>query len=197
VAKLKREFYQRDTITVARELLGKILVRVIDNIEYKCRIIETEAYTGVEDKACHTYGGRKTLRTKTMWGEAGHVYVYMIYGMYYLLNIVTEAEGSPCAVLIRKTEPIEPLEDMSILRYKKPYTMLTKSQIRGMGDGPGKVCRLLDIKKSEDGTDLLGEEIYILDSPAIAQEKILADKRINIDYAEEAKDYLYRFYILK
>lgn len=193
--KLKRDFYQRDTIIVAKELLGKILVRVINNIEYKCRITETEAYTGVEDKACHTYGGRRTERTKVMWGEAGHAYIYMIYGMYYLLNVVTEAQNSPCAVLIRKTEPLEPLNELSMLRYNKPYNSLTNAQIKGMGDGPGKVCKLLELTKAENGIDLLGDTLYILDAPILKKEQIKEGKRINIDYAEEAKDYLYRFYL--
>lgn len=193
--KLARDFYEQDTVVVAKELLGKTLVRVIDSEQLICTITDVEAYMGVNDRACHSYGGRRTVRTEILYKEAGHAYVYMIYGMYYLLNVVTEPEDIPCAVLIRGVKPIEPLDKMSLIRYQKPFDLLSKSQIKNMADGPGKVCKTLQLNKKQNGLDLLGEELFILDAPPISQEFIQVSKRINIDYAGEAKDYPYRFYI--
>lgn len=195
MSKLDRDFYEKDTLWLAKKLLGKTLVRVIDSEQLICTITDVEAYTGVEDRACHSYGGRRTERTKILWEEAGHAYVYMIYGMYYMLNVVSEPEGIPCAILIRGVRPIEPLDTMSQFRYQKPYKLLTKSQVRNMADGPGKVCKMLQLTKQQNGLDLLGDELYILDAPEVDTKDIHLGKRINIDYAGEAKDYLYRFFI--
>lgn len=195
--KLARDFYEQDTLWVAKQLLGKKLVRVINSEQLICTITEVEAYTGTWDRACHSYGGRRTDRTEVLWGEGGHVYVYMIYGMYYMLNVVTEPKDVPCAILIRGVQPIKPLDTISQLRFEKPYHLLTKSELKNMTDGPGKVCKALQITKQQNGLDLLGDEIYILDAPAIDSAHIQVGKRINIDYAGEAKDYLYRFFLGK
>ena len=104
--KLEREFYNRDTVQVARDLLGKRLVRVWDGTALVCRITETEAYVGRCDKACHAYGYRRTPRTETLFAPPGTAYIYLIYGMYHCLNFVTEPEGEPCAVLIRGLEAV-------------------------------------------------------------------------------------------
>ncbi|PKM49050.1 MAG: DNA-3-methyladenine glycosylase [Firmicutes bacterium HGW-Firmicutes-7] len=193
--KLTRDFYNQDTILVAKQLLGKTLIHVIDEGEIRCKITDVEAYTGVNDRACHSFGGRRTNRTEILWGEAGHAYIYLIYGMYYMLNIVAENEGSPCAVLLRGVAPESPLDIISINRYQKLYHQLTKRQITDIANGPGKVCKALNLNKSHNGLDLLGGELYIIDAPPIDEAFIHSGKRINIDYAEEAKDYLYRFYL--
>ena len=192
--KLDRSFYCRDTLIVAKELLGKKIVRVIDGEKLEGIINEVEAYKGIEDKACHTYGGKRTPKTEVMWQEEGHAYVYIIYGMYNCLNIVTEKEGNPCAVLIRGIIPIKNKDIMSINIYNKTYHNLNKYQKKNFSNGPGKLCKALKISREENGLDLLGDELYICEGYIINNNEIKAGKRINIDYAKEAKDYLWRFY---
>ena len=192
--RLDREFYNRDSLIVARELLGKVLVREIDGQRISAQIVETEAYMGVEDKAAHSYGGKRTPRVEVMYGGPGVSYVFMIYGMHHCFNIVTQEEGTPQAVLIRAAEPREGLELMARNRFQKAYRQLSKSQIKGLTNGPGKLCRALLIDKSLNGEDLCGGKLYVQ-----AGEKenfnIVAAKRIGIDYAGEAKDFYWRFYI--
>lgn len=191
--KLKRNFYNRDARIVGQDLIGKILVRKYDNIIIKSRIVETEAYIAAIDKASHGYGGI-TPRTKAMFGPPGHAYVYLIYGMYYCLNFVTEEEGTCSGVLIRGVDPVINVEEMSINRYKKQLSDLTKYQKKNLSNGPGKLCNALKITKDHYGTDLTGNEIYVEDDGFI-NFKVGKSKRINIDYAEEAKDFLWRYTI--
>ncbi|TCT14622.1 DNA-3-methyladenine glycosylase [Natranaerovirga pectinivora] len=195
--KLERDFYNRHTLEVSKDLLGKYIVRRIDDEEVLCKITEVEAYIGRIDKACHAYGNRLTERTKVMFGLPGYAYVYLIYGMYYCLNVVTEGEGEPSAVLIRGVEPVSNIGKMSLLRYGKAYDELSKYQIKNFSNGPGKLCKALGITKSENGLDLLGDDLYICDSREIIDLEldVKVGKRINIDYAEEAVDFLWRFYL--
>lgn len=167
--KLSRSFYARDALTVARELLGLHLVRVVasaSGFERQVgRIVETEAYMGPEDLAAHSAGGRRTARTETMFGPPGHAYVYLIYGMHHCLNVVTAARDVPQAVLIRAIEPV--------------------SNVEGRTRGPGLVCRTLGIDRSHDALDLLGSELFI-ERPTIAAERPVrlgAGPRIGVDYA--------------
>jgi len=192
--KLNREFYSRDTITVAKDLLGKILVHNYDGNIIKGKIVETEAYLGINDKAAHSYGGRKTKRVETMYGPPGVAYVYFIYGMYYCFNIVTKEEGTPEAVLVRAVEPVENIDQMAINRFKKPYEELTRYQKRNLTNGPGKLCMALNIGKEQNGLDLCGDILY-LEEGEKENFNIVTTTRIGIDYAEEAKDFPYRFYI--
>lgn len=192
--KLDRDFYSRDTLKVAKELLGKILVHNVDGHILKGKIVETEAYLGLEDKAAHTYGGRKTKRVETMYGEAGRAYVYIIYGIYYCLNIVTVRKGIPQGVLIRGLEPLENVEIMIQNRFKKPYEELTSYQKDNISNGPGKLTMAMNIDKNLDKKDLCGDSLY-LEKGEKEKPIIIETTRIGIDYAEEAKDYPYRFYI--
>ena len=194
--KLDRAFYLRDTVTVARELLGKRLCHWVGGALVAVEITETEAYTGVEDKACHSYGGRRTRRTQELYREGGHAYVYFIYGMYDLFNVVTESAQAPCAVLVRGARPVPGCEDaIAWLRFRKEYGELTPAQRRGLLDGPGKVCRGLGITREHNGMDLLGEELFIGAGASLGREfSIGVGKRINIGYAMEAADFPYRFY---
>ncbi len=192
--KLNREFYSRDTITVAKDLLGKILVHNYDGNIIKGKIVETEAYLGVKDKAAHSYGGRKTKRVEVMYGPPGVAYVYFIYGMYYCFNIVTKEEGTPEAVLVRAIEPVENIDIMAINRFKKPYEELSRYQKRNLTNGPGKLCMALNIGKEQNGLDLCGDILY-LEEGKKENFNIVTTTRIGIDYAEEAKDFPYRFYI--
>ncbi|MCR2043634.1 DNA-3-methyladenine glycosylase [Anaerosalibacter massiliensis] len=192
--KLDREFYNRDTLTVAKDLLGQILVHRTEEKILKGIIVETEAYLGVEDKAAHAYGGRRTKRVETMYGPPGRAYVYIIYGMYNCLNTITREEGVPQGVLIRGIEPIEGLEYMALNRFKKPLEELTKYQIKNLTNGPGKLCQAMMIDRSLDKEDLSGDKLYIKKGEN-KDFNIIEAKRIGIDYSEEAKDFLYRFYI--
>ena len=203
--KLNREFYRKDAITLAKDLLGKYIVHTvynetgnnINNVELIGKIIETEAYMGFHDKGAHTYNGKRTPRTEVMYGEEGHAYIYFVYGMYHCLNVVAAEEGIAQAVLIRSLEPIKGLEKMSYERFNKPLSELGKKQIINLTNGPGKLCMALNITKDLNGEDLTSNKLYICDKVLKADSnfKIIESKRIGIDYAEEAKDYLWRFYI--
>ncbi|MGO3751880.1 MAG: DNA-3-methyladenine glycosylase [Peptoniphilaceae bacterium] len=192
--KLSREFYNRDTLIVAKDLLGKVLVINNNREKLKVRIVEVEAYTGFEDKASHTYAGRRTKRTEVMYGQAGFLYVFLNYGIHNLINIVTNKKGKGEAVLIRAVEPISEIDLFSFNRYKKKFEGLSKYQSLNLFNGPGKLSKTLKIDKTFYGEDLTGDRIYIEDSLDDDFE-IIETKRIGIDYSEEAKDYLYRFYI--
>ncbi len=186
--RLELPFFQRDSITLAQELLGKLLVREIDGVKIVTKIVETEAYMGAEDKAAHSYNNRRTPRTEVMFGRAGIAYVYIIYGMYYCLNIVAAKEGIPQAVLIRGVEPIEGLD---ILRKNR---IIKSKKIQDLTNGPGKLCQALNIDKTLNGSDLiLDNKLYIIDNKE--KHETISAKRINIDYAGEYKDKLWRFYI--
>lgn len=191
---LTREFYNRDSLIVAKELLGKVLVHRVDEKLISAKIVETEAYMGIEDKAAHSFGGKRTPRVEVMYGGPGFSYVYIIYGMHHCFNIVTREEGTPQAVLIRAVEPIDGFDLIAQNRFKKPFNQLTKGQITGLTNGPGKLCKALMIDKKLNGEDLCGRTLSV-ENRKEESITILTSKRIGIDYAEEAKDFLWRFYI--
>lgn len=193
--KLEREFYNRDSVTVAKELLGKYLVHKIDKEEIIGKIVEVEAYMGPEDKAAHSYNNRRTARNEIMYGSCGYAYVYIIYGMYNCMNIVVEEIGKPQAILIRALEPILGLKDMAEFRYNKSLEELNKQERIGLTSGPGKLCKALNIDRTQNGEDLCANKLYILTDEKEALFEIVSTKRINIDYAEEAVHYPWRFYI--
>lgn len=195
INKLSRNFYLTDTIEVAKKLLGKNIVRIIDNKRLVMKITETEAYIADIDKACHAYGGKKTKRTEVMFQEGGKAYIYLIYGMYYCFNVVTEKKDKACAVLIRGAKPVENINQLSLFRYGKNYGELTKYQIKNFANGPGKLCKALNIDKNLNGVDLLDNRLFIEGNENQVTENINVAKRINIDYAQEAKDFLWRFFI--
>ena len=192
---LEREFYNRDTLQVARELLGKHLVRVLpDGTRLVCRITETEAYVGRCDKACHAYGYKRTARTETLFARPGTAYIYLIYGMYCCLNFVTEPEGEPAAVLIRGAVPVKNGDIIADNRFGCKMEEMTPYQQRNFLNGPGKLCRGLRLTRQQNGLDLLGDELYLLDAP-LPTGKIHVGKRIGIDYAQEAVDFPWRFWL--
>lgn len=192
--KLERDFYDRDTITAARELLGKYLVREYEGEKLICRITETEAYIGRCDKACHAYQYKRTSRTETLFARPGTAYIYLIYGMYHRLNLVTEPEGEPAAVLIRGLTAVEGIDTMKRLRFPGTGDKLTPYQQKNFLNGPGKLCKALSLDRSCNGTDLTGNTLYVLD-PGEAAQPIHSGPRIGIDYAEEAIDFPWRFWI--
>ncbi len=172
--KLGRSFYARDAKLVARELLGKYLVHVSRGVKRIGRIVETEAYLGPGDLASHSSKGL-TARTKVMFGPPGHAYVYMIYGMYYCLNIVTQREGDATAVLIRAIEPVE--------------------NIKGRTQGPGLVCKAMHIDKRLNARDLVGDDFHVAAPPRPEPFSIVVRPRIGVDYAKHWAKRLLRYYI--
>lgn len=192
--KLSREFYNRDTLEVAKGLLGKNLVTVENNIITSGKIVEVEAYMGLEDKAAHSYGGRRTKRVEVMYGKPGVAYVYFIYGLYYCMNVVAREEGIAQAVLIRAVEPLQGKEIMSKRRFNKNYDELKKRDIINLTSGPSKLCMAFNIDRSMNGEDLLGDRIYIEEGNK-EEFEIGESSRIGIDYAEEAKHYPWRFFV--
>lgn len=192
--KLEEKFYQRDTVAVAKDLIGKYLYCNFTGIPIISRITETEAYTGVHDKACHAYGGRLTERTKALYLSGGHAYVFLIYGMYECMNIVTEPEGTPCAVLLRGAEPISPLDEIALRRFQKEYHDLTASQKRNLMNGPGKLTLAMGITRSQNQQSLLGNDFYLFEEKEDPKPQIGVSPRINIDYAEEYVQKPWRFY---
>jgi DNA-3-methyladenine glycosylase len=200
MARLEREDYMGSTVDIARNLVGCLLVRRYGDELLICRITETEAYVGAIDKACHAYGYRKTRRNATMFGPAGHAYLYLIYGMYTCLNFVTNGEGEPDAVLLRELEVLQGRDTMCRLRYGKSWEELSAYQRKNFLNGPGKCCKALSLDTSCDGLDLLGEELYICTDPQdvglpspLPAFRVAEGKRIGIDYAEEAVDFPWRF----
>jgi DNA-3-methyladenine glycosylase len=185
LAKLPRSFYQQTTTHVAKHLLGKLLVREHSDGVTIGRIVETEAYIGPQDLACHASKGR-TRRTEVMFGPAGHAYVYFIYGFYNMLNLVTEKVDYPAAVLIRAIEPVEGIELMKNRRRS--------DSLRDLASGPGKLCQAFAIDRSLNGADLCGDMIYLLDTGE-PQPIFSARPRIGVDYAGKWKDKQYRYLI--
>lgn len=192
--KLEREFFERDTVRVARELLGKELVCTLNGMPLRGRITETEAYVGRVDKACHAYGYRRTARTETLFAPGGTAYIYLIYGMYHCLNFVTEPEGEPCAVLLRGVAPVEGAEQMAWNRFGRGLEQMTAYQRKNFLNGPGKVCRAFSLTRAQNGLDLTGGGLYLWDAGE-RPGKIHVGKRIGIDYAEEAADFPWRFWL--
>ncbi|MFT8315297.1 MAG: DNA-3-methyladenine glycosylase [Clostridium sp.] len=193
--KLKREFYNRDTVEVAKDLLGKILVHSVGGKITSGKIVEVEAYKGIIDKAAHTYNGRRTERVEVMYGKPGLSYVFFIYGMHYCMNVVTREEGIGEAVLIRALQPVDGMEIMSERRYNLPFEELKEKQIINLTNGPSKLCKAMDIdKRGCNGIDLCEDILFIKESHKEPFD-IGISKRIGIDYAGEAKDFPWRFFI--
>ena len=158
-------------LVMAEKLIGKVLVRRVRGKEYRARIVETEAYVGAHDLACHAAKGR-TGRTEVMFGPAGRAYVYLIYGLHDMLNIVAGEVGDAQAVLIRAAEPLDGwTADLS---------------------GPGKLAKALKISRKDNGVDLTGDSLYVLDVPT-DRPRVIATRRVGVDYAGEWKDRPFRF----
>jgi len=186
---LQRPFYQQDIITVSKGLLGKILVHQTEEGKTAGRIVETEAYLGPEDKAAHSSGGRRTARNEVMYGQKGHAYVYLIYGMYNCINVTAgSVEGKPEAVLIRALEPVEGEALMTKRRGK-----LAKEV--NLTNGPGRLCIAIGITRAQNLLDLTASQLFIKDASEIAPAEVVESKRIGVDYAGDWKDKPWRFYI--
>jgi DNA-3-methyladenine glycosylase len=184
--KLERSFYARPALKVASDLLGKVLLRKLGRKRLGGMIVETEAYVGPHDLACHASKGH-TPRTSIMFGPAGYAYVYMIYGFHFCLNVVTGDEGYPAAVLIRGVEPLENVDLMRQLRNNP-------ERETNIASGPGKLCKAMSIDKQLNGEDLAGRVLWIEDRNFSIGE-IRTSPRVGVDYAGEYKDKPWSFYI--
>jgi len=230
---LSRDFFARDGLIVAKELLGKILVHETGEGTVRGIITEVESYMGVEDKGSHTYGGRRTERTEPMFHQGGTSYVYFTYGMYHCMNITTGWEDVPQAVLIRSVVPADEMSERRMLKLRldavrrqmekrqspeksagksvlQEETSTVKQQAdfetilkrrekairKNLADGPGKLCIAMEISRADNDVDMVeSSAFYVTEGIEIKPEEIKAGKRIGIDYAEEAADYLWRFYL--
>jgi DNA-3-methyladenine glycosylase len=188
--KLSIDFYQRnDVLLIAKELLGKILVTKWDGIETSGRIVEVEAYNGINDKASHAVGGRRTNRNEVMYGKGGVAYVYLCYGIHHLFNVVTNEKETPHAILIRALEPLKGIDTMLERTNKKQLDhTLTR--------GPGNVSKALGIFTKHSGESLFSKFLFIAaDDIVLNKQDLAASPRIGVDYAGEDASLLYRFYI--
>ena len=176
--RLKRPFFIRDTLSVAKDLLGKYLIRKLGSKKLVGRIVETEAYIGPKDRASHAYGGRITERCKTKYLEGGHIYIYLCYGIYWQLNVITSLTGKPECVLIRALEPID-------------------KNSKKIASGPGKLCKWMKLDKSFNGEDLTkSKRIWLEDrGEKLKKQQIVAAKRIGIEYAGSWAKKPWRFYL--
>ncbi|WP_316737172.1 DNA-3-methyladenine glycosylase [Pedobacter aquatilis] len=188
--KLKSEYFLNyDVVFLAKDLLGKVLFTKIDNQVTAGTIVETEAYFGVQDKASHAYGSRRTKRTETMYSTGGVAYVYLCYGMHHLFNVVSSVENEPHAILIRA---IEPLIGIDIIEERRNMPR-TKAAI---SSGPGSAAKALGIDKSFNTKDLTGDEIWIEDRQInFTAEQITVSQRVGIAYAQEHALLPLRFYV--
>ena len=162
--KLSKSFYCRDLLTVAKELLSKLMVKNNSNNLLAAKIVEVEAYDGKIDKAAHSFGG-KTERNKIMYNEGGFFYVYLSYGVHHCCNVVTGFEDKGTAVLIRAVEPLKGLDVMIKNRFGRK--LKNNKEITNLTSGPGKVCKALGINKNHSGLDLTGDKIFLLDQPKV------------------------------
>jgi len=189
LTKLSPKFYRREVLKVARELLGKIFVRVYNGKKLAGKIVEVEAYDGSIDKAAHSFGGM-TKRTEVMFAEGGLLYVYFTYGVHFCSNVVTGSKGEGTALLLRGIEPIKNIAVMSHNRFNKDN--LTEKEKRNLTSGPAKITQAFNIGKEENGTDLTKNKIYILDNENINDGDIVITKRIGITRSVELP---WRYYI--
>jgi DNA-3-methyladenine glycosylase len=187
--RLSKNFYKRELLTVAKDLLGKVLVKKDGNEILAGRIIEVEAYNGETDAAAHTFNG-KTKRNEIMFSEGGLLYVYFTYGAHYCCNVVTGIKGKGTAVLIRAVEPSDGIEKMIQNRFKRE--LLNDKEIFNLTSGPGKVCSAFGINKNHYGIDLTGDKIYLVKSKLKKHEQIGISKRIGIT---RSVDLQWRFFI--
>ncbi|MBO6585656.1 MAG: DNA-3-methyladenine glycosylase [Gracilimonas sp.] len=187
-SKLSRSFYERDEVVqISKELIGKVICTNFDGVQTAGIIVETEAYNGRTDRACHAYPDVRTARTETIYGPPGYAYVYLCYGIHHLFNVVTNREGLADAILIRAIQPIEG-EDIMVQRRgrDKLQPVIT--------NGPGKLSQAMGITTSNNQSDLLGDIIWIEDRGIkFAEKEIEASPRIGVDYAGEDAELPWRF----
>ncbi|MEJ8842445.1 DNA-3-methyladenine glycosylase [Lacibacter sp. H375] len=187
--KLGTDFYERDDVVqIAKDLLGKYIITKFDQQTTVGRIVETEAYAGIIDKASHAYNNRRTARTEVMFGPAGVSYVYLCYGIHHLFNVVCNVKDKPDAVLIRGIEPLEGIDTM-LQRFNR------EKADSSIGRGPGNVSKALGISTKHTGLQLQSKQIWLAEDSASTSFNILTSPRIGVDYAAEHALWFYRFFI--
>jgi len=189
IKKLKKSFYRRELLVVARDLLGKVIVKADENKILAGKIVEVEAYHGDFDEAAHSYGGI-TKRNEIMFEAGGYLYVYFTYGAHHCCNVVTGRKGQGTAVLIRAVEPVSGID--KIIRNRFGRKLRNNKEIFNLTSGPGKVCKAFRIDRMHSGSDLTGKEIFILDAEKIKSKDVGVSKRIGIT---RSVDLRWRFYI--
>lgn len=185
---LPLSFYRRPAETVARDLLGRYLVRELEGERLVLRLVETEAYLGGPDRASHAFGGRRTARNESLYLPGGYAYVYLIYGMHYCLNAVTGEKDEGGAVLLRAGEPVEGEE-----RMRENRAWVRQPRPGDLAGGPGKICKALDIGRALDGARLDQPPLYITEGQPVEEGEVVASPRIGVDYAGEAALWPLRF----
>lgn len=185
---LPRSFYRRPAETVARELLGRYLVRRLGEERLVVRLVETEAYLGAPDRASHAWGGRRTARNESLYLAGGHAYVYLIYGLHHCLNVVTGEPEVGSAVLLRAAESVTGESRMATHRG-----LARRLRPGDLAGGPGKLCQALAVDRRQDGLSLLGGELTVARGEPVAAERIAAGPRVGVDYAGEAAAWPLRF----
>ncbi|UHA75937.1 DNA-3-methyladenine glycosylase [Paenibacillus sp. 481] len=190
--RIDRALCRASALELAPLLLGATLARRTEDGVVRSRIVETEAYGGAEDKGCHAFGNRRTQRTEVMFHDGGTSYVYMIYGMYYCLNVVAAQQDEPQVVLIRAVEPLTLADE----QWMRQHRSIKSRKPADLCNGPGKLCQALSIDKAFNGINLLvSEELWLEAGAWPGEERIVCAPRINIPYAEEYADKPWRYYI--
>lgn len=189
-ARMSRDFYHQDVVKLARGLLGKVFVRMNQGKRLAGRIVETEAYLGIPDKAAHTVGGRRTPRNRAMWEDGGTLYVYFTYGMHHCMNVVAQQADEPVAVLIRALEPIEGTDVMYTRRK-------VARKDKDLCSGPAKLCQALAVSREQNGIDLVNDSHLWIEDHGInvPPRSITRGPRIGVHYAQQWADKPYRFWI--
>ncbi len=188
-SRLTRRFYRRDPVTLAKALLGQVLVRRLpDGRALAGKIVEVEAYLGIEDRAAHSFGGRRTARNASMWGDAGHAYVYFTYGMHWCVNVVADRKEVPTACLIRALEPLLGIEEMRKRRGRE--------RLVDFCSGPAKLTEALGIDRKLDGVDLVGSRALSISSEGrVRRSRVVRSSRIGVAYAMEWAGKPLRFFL--
>ena len=184
--KLTHEFFQIDAVTLAKSLLGKVLVHETAEGMTSGIIVETEAYIGPEDKAAHTFNNRRTPRTEIVFHGGGYAYVYLVYGLHCCLNVTANIPGKPECVLLRALRPLDGIE---LMRLRRKF-----SSDKKLCNGPGKLCSAMGITREHNGLDLCGDNLYIANM-GFCDIQIAVSARIGIDYADEWRDKPLRFFV--
>lgn len=192
---LEKSFYSRGALDLAKELLGKTIVRKIDGRTLKGKIVETEAYIGEIDKASHAYNGRRTDRTEPLFQEGGIAYVYFIYGLYHCFNVISGEKDKGEGVLIRAIEPLNEFDYIAHKRFNKDFDELTGAKRKALTNGPSKLCMAYSIDKSDNYKKLYEIGHFYIEDSNCRNFKVVETTRVGIDYAEEAVDFPWRFYI--
>lgn len=192
---LEKRFYSRGALDLAKELLGKTIVRKIDGKILKGKIVETEAYIGEIDKASHAYNGRRTDRTEPLFQEGGIAYVYFIYGLYHCFNVISGEKDKGEGVLVRAIEPLNEFDYIANKRFNKNFDELTAAKRKTLTNGPSKLCMAYSIDKSYNYKKLYENGDFYIEDSNCRDFKVVETTRIGIDYAEEAVYFPWRFYI--